>query len=232
MPWVRLDDAFHLRPRVRSAGLEGRALFIAGLCYASQNLTDGHLPAAAIPLVAAMAEVQPSVADLLVDIGLWRSVAGGYDVVDYLTFNPSREKVIADREAAAERQRKSRGASRRDSHRDSAVSSDPPVPVPTSDLSTRRPGNSRANGTQPDDDELSTVPDETWTHYADLKCAAQTDVRNPAPWKATAAANARTELGDQAARWWHDYELTPYRLAQALIAGQPPAHCNRRKATA
>lgn len=37
-------------------------------------------------------------------------------------------------------------------------------------------------------------------------------------------------IADQAQRWWNEYDVTPYRLAQALAAGQPPT-ANRRQAT-
>lgn len=231
MPWVRLDDQFHMRPRVRSAGPEGRALFIAGLCYSSQNLTDGHLPAPAIPLVAAMAEVAPSVADRLVEIGLWDSAPDGYQIIDFLSYNPSRQQVIAEREAGAERQRRSR-ASRKMSRRDSAVTSGDPVPVPKEITVLSSSGHSRANGQAVDncDDD---VPAEVWDHVADIKLALEPagSIRSPTPWKRKCAANARTELAVQAQRWWHMFDLDPYRLAQALVDGQAPRHVPRRQET-
>jgi hypothetical protein len=241
VPWVRLDDQFHTNSKAVIAGLEGRALYLAGLCWCARNLTDGNIDKRALPTVAALAGVEPNVADTLVAVGLWEQRDDSYLVPDFLDYNPSRDQVIAEREAAAERQRKSR-ASRRDSHRDSgrghAVSSPAPVPIPDSNPVSSRPGNSQANGAHPDDETAATgataataVPDDVWTAYADLKLAQQTNVRNAGPWKTRTAANARVELADQAARWWHMFELTPRRLAEALVDGNAPRNVPYRKDT-
>lgn len=243
MAWVRLDDGFLTNQKAVIAGLDGRALYIAGLCWCARNLTDGTIDKRALPTIAALAGVQPTVADTLVAVGLWEDQDDSYLVPDFLEYNPSREKVLAEREAAAERQRRSREKSRRDSRRDfpdgHGVSSPAPVPipVPSSDPVSRRPGNSRGDPQpveNPDDDETtsSPVPDEVWEHYADLRLAQQTNVRNPGPWKATCRRNARVELAEQAASWWATFEITPYRLAQALIDGHAPRNVPRRSTAA
>lgn len=257
MTWVKIDDQFFFKPRARQAGKDGRALFWAGLCYCAANLTDGAIVKPSLSFVAAMAEVEPSIADLLVDIGLWEDHGDRYQVIDYLTFQQSREQVVAEREAAAERKRRqrdkdrssageesSRNTSRRDSHRDTrnghAVSSDPPSPSLTSDLSSRRPRNSRgADQPRPDDDEISTAstanghvpafPLEVWALYADRKHQRQPGkVRNPVAWKLTTGENARLELGEQAVGWWRTFECTPAQLADWLLDGRPHPSAQRR----
>lgn len=252
MTWVKIDDQFFFKPRARQAGKDGRAMFWAGLCYCAANLTDGAIVKPSLPFVAAMAEVELSVADLLVEIGLWEDHGDRYEVVDYLTFQQSREQVVAEREAAAERKRRqrdkdrssageesSRNTSRRDSHRDTrnghAVSSDPPSPSLTSDLSSRRLGNSQGTSPpvdNPDDDGISSnVPDEVWVHYAERKLARQPagKVDNTIAWKLKTGDNARTEHHDTAERWWSEFDVTPEHLAQCLVDGKAPAAHYRRK---
>lgn len=83
MAWVKLDDQFFINPKARAAGLEGRAMFLAGLCYCSANRTQGLIITEAVPLVAVMADVDPSAVDALCRENLWRSRPEGYEVVDY-----------------------------------------------------------------------------------------------------------------------------------------------------
>ena len=77
------------------------------------------------------------VAELLVDSGLWEEVPGGYRVHDYLDYNPSRDKVLAERKEWADKKARYRrsngvsgGESRRESAGDSGASPSRPVPVP------------------------------------------------------------------------------------------------------
>jgi hypothetical protein len=104
MAWVKIDDQFFMHPKVIAAGRDARDLYLAALTYTAGQLTDGFVPAGALPLIAAMAGV-PDAADLaarLVDVRLWEPTAGGYNIHDYHEYNPSAEQVRATREARAE----------------------------------------------------------------------------------------------------------------------------------
>jgi hypothetical protein len=235
--WVRLDDQFHTNRKAVIAGIEGRALYVAGLCWCALNSTDGEVDKRALPTVAALAGVQPSIADTLVAVGLWEARNGFYLVPDYLDYNPSREQVIAEREAAAERQRRvraSRRASRRDTGGSNAVSSPAPVPIPTTENTPSSSHNSRLHSQPVDEDVLAAVPGEVWVHFADIMLAKQPagSVKQAVAWKRRTRENANLEHGDTAARWWRDYELTPRCLAECLVDGQAPRNEYRRKATA
>lgn len=152
MTWVKLDDQFLTHPKVMAAGKDGRALFIAGLCYAAQHLTDGHIPAAVLPLLAAASDVRGKpAATRLVDVGLWEQAADGWVIHGFLEHNPSGAEVRAQREREREKKRRRRrgddgrytgGESRhvsprespgdtdRDTGGESPGESDQPVPVP------------------------------------------------------------------------------------------------------
>lgn len=122
MPFARLETGFFRHPKGGAAGLHGRALYMSGLCFCAEQLTDGRIPKGSVPIVAAEAGVKPSVADTLVEVGLWHDRGDHYAVNDYFERgNPTREKVLKERDAARTRQerlRASRPVSRRDNGRD------------------------------------------------------------------------------------------------------------------
>lgn len=168
MTWVRLDDQFPEHKKIATAGPVALALQVAGLCYCNRNLTDGFIPFGVahrlistaiidetgrkleLAMISGMAgfdsgDVIEMSIDALITNGVWDEVAGGYEIHDYDEYQPSKAQVLAEREAAAERKRRSRGrkkavtddvtqvvtdASQRDSLSDSAVSHTTPVPVP------------------------------------------------------------------------------------------------------
>lgn len=99
--WVKLDDQFFLNPKSVSAGKDGRALYLAGLCYCASQLTDGFIATKALPMVAASAGVKISQARVLEQFGLWEEGIGGFWVHDYLLYNPKASEVRAAREKKA-----------------------------------------------------------------------------------------------------------------------------------
>lgn len=103
MVWVKLDDGFVRHPRMVAAGLNGRALFIAGLCYCGAHLTDGMIPKAAVRMLAAEAGVGLSTAKRLVEVGSWIDRGDDYEVHDFLVYNPARAQVLAEREVSRRR---------------------------------------------------------------------------------------------------------------------------------
>lgn len=109
MSWVRLDDRFSEHPKVLSAGPLGLAVHVRALCYAARNLTDGFIPSAVIPTLTADVALVSRAAGatdwpgVLVSAGLWERATGGFQIHDFLEFNPSKEKQQAERRATAER---------------------------------------------------------------------------------------------------------------------------------
>lgn len=135
MPWVKLDDSFFDNATNRRLGPAGRDLFVAGLAYCAKGLTDGRIDKADLPLVLASAQAKKPTVTALVGAGRWLDRGDHYEVDQYLTYQPSKAQVTAEREAARERQRRARakgGESRRDIDRESpgtdAVSNGPPGP--------------------------------------------------------------------------------------------------------
>lgn len=127
MVWARIDDAILDNPKVVRAGVIGFALHVAAITWCCRNLTDGFVPAGRISCLLDLSRygmsahdknedpILPSVdahdvADWLVECGLWREVPGGYDLNDFLDYNPSRSDVQSKRAREVERKRSHRGA--------------------------------------------------------------------------------------------------------------------------
>jgi hypothetical protein len=124
VPWFRLDDSFHSHPKVIAAGNEAVGLYVRCGTYAAQHLTNGFIPEQVALLYGSR-----QLAEVLVRTKLWRRTRGGWQMRDYLDYNPSREAVENERKNAAERQRRRRDSivSRRDSHSDNGVTHTTPT---------------------------------------------------------------------------------------------------------
>lgn len=134
MPWVRIDDHFNEHPKHARVGPLAWGVWLAGLAYCNRNLTDGFIPRS-VAMTLACFEVVDSegrvwklartsgmvgedvdmgwVIQLLVDAGLWEEVPGGYRVHDYHDYQPSREEVEAEREAARARMQRRRSSKKK-----------------------------------------------------------------------------------------------------------------------
>ncbi|OQO89906.1 hypothetical protein B1813_18875 [Saccharomonospora piscinae] len=109
MTWFKVDDTFHSHPKVMATDADALGLWVVAGSWCGSNLTDGFVPAYVVPrLIPGGTEL----AEKLVAAGLWRHAEKGYQFHDWFDRNPSAEKVKAEREAAAERQRKWRESRR------------------------------------------------------------------------------------------------------------------------
>ncbi len=97
MPWVRFDDQFPIHRRV--AGLSDGAfrLHVAAIFWCARNLTDGFVSAGDVVNVGGSRRPYRLV-DELVGAGAWHVADGGWQIHDYLEYQPSRTKVL-DRRA-------------------------------------------------------------------------------------------------------------------------------------
>lgn len=110
MAWVKLDTGIFRNPKVVTVGADAKLLYVAGICYAGDNLTDGLIPANALPILAAEATIRNAkkATAELVTAGLWIALDGGFEVHDYLEHNSRSGDVQAKREAAKERMQRNR----------------------------------------------------------------------------------------------------------------------------
>jgi hypothetical protein len=123
MPWVKVDDHADEHPKLAAAGPLAWPLWLSGLTYCNRNLTDGFIPRSVARTLVdwqysdAAGQVwtigvtsgahgedvnSDLVIDLLVEVGLWEKVPGGYRVHDYEDYQPTRAEVMALREVKRE----------------------------------------------------------------------------------------------------------------------------------
>lgn len=156
MTWFKVDDSFYDHPKVFDASDAAVALWTRAGSWAARNLTDGFVPSG---LLARLSGDPVTAAKELVDRGLWKRTKGGFQFHDWAEYQPSKERVEADRKAAAVRQanyrsRKSRSdnkpsssgvSSRRDSRVSNSVSNGVSHTTPTRPSSlTEKRGEERA----------------------------------------------------------------------------------------
>lgn len=208
MAWVKLDDKFFVHRKAIAAGVEGRALFVASMCYCAMQENNGEFTEADLPVIAAMAGVPQEIADRLVEVGLWDRSDRDYLVHDYLTYNPSSEQIAARRKqaeaAAAARYAKS-----------SAASSPPGMPIPSPS-----PASSSSSSSTVSQTELAEIPEEVWEILADRSIAATSStIKNLGKYRTQCIRNAKRDHGARAVEIWQRWEIKPSHLADVLANG-------------
>lgn len=106
MTWLKVDDQIFLNRKVAQCDAETKLLYIVGLTYCANQLTDGFIPEATLPLLAGMAgidwQIAKQSASKLLDVCLWFATDNGWQIPDYLEYNPSKEQVLHNREVRSE----------------------------------------------------------------------------------------------------------------------------------
>jgi hypothetical protein len=151
VPWIRLDDNWASHPKVMRAGREAAWLWLHSLSYAHRARNDGLIPEDELELIVPWDRKLRvnDCAEKLCQVGLWRRVEGGFEIHDFLVYNPSaseirqrREHLTATRSEAGRRgaqarwqngKRDSNLPSTPDGKRDDTLSSreNGPTPTPT-----------------------------------------------------------------------------------------------------
>jgi hypothetical protein len=101
MVWFKVDDRFHQHPKVRTAGNAAIGLWIRCGTYCSQYETDGFVPRNVADSYGTRVQI-----DKLIRAGLWVPVNGGWQMSDYLDYNPSHQ--VLDQKRKVDRERKRR----------------------------------------------------------------------------------------------------------------------------
>jgi hypothetical protein len=187
MVWARVDDGILDNDKIVRAGVFGFALHMAAITWCCRNLTDGIIPAARVTALLDLSRVSydaanplalidgPSsmggaeglsalvVAEHLVDVGLWERVPGGYEVHDFLEYNPSREQVTGKRKATKERVAKHRNKAPRNAGGNAVTNarSNAPVtrhPDPDPDPEPKRDPERESDARAPEGDPWPLTP--------------------------------------------------------------------------
>lgn len=136
MTWVRLDDKRALNAKLRRAGLAARGLDEAAICWSAHQEHDGFVSEEDVAMLTNLhgCKKPKPLIDVLVQVGRWERVPGGYQLAGFLEFNPSRADLEARREADRKRKRSRHGVppdSERNPEGADADSVAPSRPVPT-----------------------------------------------------------------------------------------------------
>ncbi|MFI8853646.1 hypothetical protein ACIGW3_26120 [Streptomyces sp. NPDC053499] len=107
MPWARFDDRFPSNRKVAMLSDRAFRLYVTAVCWSAENLTDGTIKRDELRLISSGRSAARAAAEL-VERGLWVVTDEGWEIHDYLDYNPSREKVQAERKANAARQERFR----------------------------------------------------------------------------------------------------------------------------
>lgn len=89
-------QSYWRKPKTVALSLAANGVWVLGQSYCADEMSDGFIPATTATMMLARGEKK--LIRELVDCGRWAEVEGGYQVVDYLEHNPSREEMDAKRE--------------------------------------------------------------------------------------------------------------------------------------
>lgn len=233
MPWVRLDEQFARNPKVLMAGPLGMAMQVAALCYCNEYLTDGFVPRSVAntlldfeglafvwthnDIFGGGDDVEAAmVVKMLVEAGVWDEAPGGYQIHDYLEYQPSKAEVLAQREQRVEagRQGGLAKAKRGAKQTASEVLSEMPsktssktlaksYPVPVPDLEEAKASSRKGLRDSEDPDQINR--DGIWTALEDLfgKATTRTErsLRGRLVKSLTEADATYTAVKERSAKW-------------------------------
>jgi len=99
MTWLKLDDSFAEHPKVIELSDGAFRLHVTAMCYCARNPTDGFVSQSVIR--NQLARYKRFVVEL-VRRRLWDECEGGYQIHDFLKYNPSSDRKQATSESRAE----------------------------------------------------------------------------------------------------------------------------------
>lgn len=103
-----LDDGFDTWPETLGAGTAAAGLYTRCGAWVARSIAKGSIADAVVPGVLARAYGTSEWIQRLVDVGLWAVEGDGYRDTKYFELNPTPAQLQERKDAAAERQRRSR----------------------------------------------------------------------------------------------------------------------------
>lgn len=204
MPWFKVDDQLAVHVKAIAAGNSAMGLWVRAGSWCAAQLTDGFVPDAA---VLALGGTQKD-ALALSDAGLWHSTGGGWQFHDWAEYQPTREQVLAEREATRERVAKHR-KNQRSNGVTNGDGTTTPSPVPSPDLTKTSPRQSSS--------ERASVSTDAEVSPMTKRLAGQAGITSLQAVIDSARKHARRELAADGA-----FQLAAHLLAKARTAPRNP----------
>lgn len=93
LSWVRVQSSISRNHKTlallpQKGGDRALNVFIFGLGYCAEQGNDGFIPEGALGLIHGTARA----AQMLVDVGMWLPIPGGWDINDYAEYQPSDDE--------------------------------------------------------------------------------------------------------------------------------------------
>ncbi|MDK4337271.1 hypothetical protein [Corynebacterium accolens] len=125
MTWFKVDDSFYDHPKFLDVPNASIGLWVKAGAWCGKHLTDGVIPASQVKRFKGT----KSQIDALISVGIWEQCesengAKAYRFHDWNEYQPTRKRVLKEREDGAERQRKSRHQKRQDQQESENVTRD------------------------------------------------------------------------------------------------------------
>lgn len=98
MVWFRVDDNLAFHTKTVAAGNAAMGLWVRAGSWSGQQLTDGYVPKHIARQLGTAAEIKR-----LVGVGLWCDEGDGYRFHQWGERQPTRDKVMEERKANADR---------------------------------------------------------------------------------------------------------------------------------
>lgn len=108
MVWFKVDDKLWGSSEWLATSSPARALYCTAGSWCGDQLTNGEIPRHVLQILGG----RPKDAAELVARGYWRATETGWEFVGWLADQPSKEQVLAEREAGRQRQARAREAAR------------------------------------------------------------------------------------------------------------------------
>lgn len=95
MAWARLDDRLHQNPKLARISADAFRLWVHSITFSCLNRTDGVILRTDLALTSPglSANLRASKARELVKNGLWIETTSGWEIHDFLEFNPSADEI-------------------------------------------------------------------------------------------------------------------------------------------
>lgn len=104
MAWFKVDDKFHSHPKVMELSTGAVGLWTLAGSWCADYLTDGAIKRGQIKRLGG----SESEAQELVDVGLWVATEDGWQFRDWTDYQPTRDAIEAERDAAKDRMKRAR----------------------------------------------------------------------------------------------------------------------------